>query len=254
MNICINARDAMPDGGLLKITAENIEVDDNYAQINPDAKPGEFIVIIVEDGGVGMSAEVMSRIFDPFFTTKEVGKGTGLGLSTTHSIVRSHGGFLNVYSELGKGSRFSIYLPAVGVEYKSDFGKGASQYPKGNGELILVVDDEDNIREITKATLERFGYNVITATDGADAMGMFAQHKDDVKVVLTDIAMPYLDGPGLVGAIKRTHPDLKVVAMSGILNPAQTAELESLKVTSFLAKPFTAEKLLTTLALILQEQ
>jgi PAS domain S-box-containing protein len=254
MNVSINARDAMPDGGILKISAENIEIDDDYAQINPDAKPGKAIVLIVEDSGVGMSSDVMARIFDPFYTTKEVGKGTGLGLSTTHSIVKSHGGFVNVYSELGKGSRFSIYLPAVDVEGKIDIAKLASTYPNGNGELVLVVDDEDNIREITKATLERFGYRVVTATDGADAIGVFAEHKDDIKVVLTDIAMPFLDGPGMVGAIKQTHPEIKVVAMSGILNAAQTAELESLNVTTFLTKPFTAEKLLTTLARLLKQQ
>jgi two-component system cell cycle sensor histidine kinase/response regulator CckA len=252
MNVCINARDAMPSGGTLRITAENIEIDENYAQINPDAKPGAYILIVIEDTGIGMKGDVMSRIFDPFYTTKEVGKGTGLGLSTTHTIVKSHGGFLNVYSEPRKGSRFSIYLPALRTESDAAVDVTASKYPKGNGEVILVVDDEDNVREITQATLEKFGYRVLTATDGADAIGVYAQHNDEIAAVLTDMAMPFLDGPGAIRAIRRASPEIKVVAMSGLLNAEQTAELESLNVSSFLTKPFTAEKLLTTLAGILQ--
>jgi CheY-like chemotaxis protein len=253
MNVCINARDAMPSGGTLRITAENIEIDENYAQINPDAKPGAYILIVIEDTGIGMKPEVMSRIFDPFYTTKEVGKGTGLGLSTTHTIVKSHGGFLNVYSEPRKGSRFSIYLPALRTESDAAVDVTASKYPKGNGEVILVVDDEDNVREITQATLEKFGYRVLTATDGADAIGVYAQHNDEIAAVLTDMAMPFLDGPGAIRAIRRASPEIKVVAMSGLLNAEQTAELESLNVSFFLTKPFTAEKLLTTLARILQD-
>ena len=252
MNVCINARDAMPSGGTLSIIAENIEIDDNYAQINPDAKSGAYILLVIEDTGIGMKADVMSRIFDPFYTTKEVGKGTGLGLSTTHTIVKSHGGFLNVYSEPGRGSRFSIYLPAVQTESDAAVRVPASKYPAGNGELILVVDDEANVREITKASLEKFGYRVLTATDGGDAIGVYAQHSDEITVVLTDMAMPFLDGPSAIRAIRRVSPNQKVVAMSGLLNPEQTAELESLNVSSFLTKPFTAEKLLTTLAGILQ--
>ena len=253
MNVCINARDAMPEGGNLRITAENIKIDENYAQINPDAVPGSYIAIAVEDSGVGMSADVLGRIFDPFYTTKEFGKGTGLGLSTTHSIVKSHGGFLNVYSEPGKGSRFSIYLPAADIGSASDISKNAVTYPTGNGELVLVVDDEVNIRQMIKATLEKFGYRVIIAADGADAMNMFEQNRKEIRAVLTDIAMPVLDGPGLVRGIKQTDPDIKIIAMSGIINAAQTTELEGLSVTKFLTKPFTAEKLLTELASILMK-
>lgn len=254
MNVCINARDAMPSGGTLKISAENIEIDESYTQSNPDAKPGKYILLAVEDDGVGMKADVMSRIFDPFFTTKEIGKGTGLGLSTTHTIVKSHAGFLNVYSEPGRGSRFSIYLPSIATVTETNAAGTVSAYPSGNGEHILVVDDEDNIREITKATLEKFGYSVSTATDGADAIAVYARHKDDIAVVLTDIAMPLLDGPGMIRAIRRSSPGVKIVAMSGLMNPDQTAELETLKVSAFITKPFAAEKLLTTLAAICQNR
>lgn len=251
MNLCINARDAMPSGGTLKIAAENIEIDENYANLNPDAKPGTYIMLVVEDTGIGMSAEVMNRMFDPFYTTKEVGKGTGLGLSTTHTIVKSHGGFLNVYSEPGRGSKFSIYFPALVAKTETAAGNNISKYAPGDGELILVVDDEANVREITKATLEKFNYRVLTATDGTDAIGVFAQHKDEIAVVLTDMAMPFLDGPGMIRAIRRSSPNVKVVAMSGLMTADQTAELETLNVESILTKPFTAEKLLTVLAAIL---
>jgi PAS domain S-box-containing protein len=254
MNVCLNARDAMPEGGTLKIGAGNIEIDESYAQLNPNAKPGAYIVLTIHDTGIGMSADVMGRIFDPFYTTKEVGKGTGLGLSTTHSIVRSHGGFLNVYSEPGKGSSFSIYLPSSEARIDTAARQERVAFPKGRGELILVVDDEGSIREIAKATLEKFGYRVLTATDGADAIGVYAQNENDIALLLTDMAMPLLDGPGTIRAIRRADPEIKVVGMSGILNAEQTAELQSLNVTHFLTKPFTAEKLLTTLADILQNQ
>lgn len=252
MNTCLNARDAMGSGGILKITAENINVDENYARMNPDARPGAHVLIVIEDTGIGMDAEVVKRIFDPFFTTKELGKGTGLGLSTALSIVKSHDGFLNAYSEPRKGSRFSIYLPSIETETEATARENVTSYPTGNSELILVVDDEDNICEITKATLEKFGYRVLTATDGTDAIGVYAQHIDEIAIVLTDMAMPFLDGPGTIRAIKRVNADVKVIAMSGLMNAEQTAELEDLSVDAFLSKPYTAEKLLTTLADILK--
>ncbi|NOT47148.1 MAG: PAS domain S-box protein [Acidobacteria bacterium] len=254
MNICLNARDAMTAGGTLRLTAENVDVDENYARINPDAGKGAHILVVVEDNGVGMNADVVQRIFDPFFTTKELGKGTGLGLSTAITIVKSHGGFLNVYSEPGKGSRFSVYLPGIETDSEAAAGEIISSYPIGNGELVLVVDDEDNIREITKATLEKFGYRAVTATDGTDAIGIFAQNSGEIAAILTDMAMPYLDGPGTIRAVRRISPAIKVVAMSGLMSVEQTAELEPLGVNAFLTKPFTAEKLLSTLAAILSEK
>lgn len=254
MNTCLNARDAMASGGTLRLTAENVDIDEDYARMNPDARKGPHILVVVEDSGVGMSADVVKRIFDPFFTTKELGKGTGLGLSTALTIVKGHSGFLNVYSEPGKGSRFSIYLPAIEKESDAAALEDIPSYPTGNGELILVVDDEDNIREITKATLEKFGYRVLTATDGTDAIVVFAQNSGEIKLLLTDMAMPFLDGPGTIRAVKRIKPAIKVVAMSGLTNVEQTAELELLAVNAFLTKPYTAEKLLTTLAAVLSEK
>ena len=248
MNVCINARDAMPAGGVLKITARNLEVDEDYAKINPLAESGSYVLVIVEDTGIGMSAGVLQRIFDPFYTTKEVGKGTGLGLSTASTIVKSHGGFINVYSEPGKGARFSIYLPALHSEAEVALQEKASKYPTGGGELVLIVDDEENIREITQATLRKFGYRVLTATDGTDAVGVYAQHRGEIDLVITDMAMPYLDGPNTIRAIRRVNEQAKIIAMSGLTTAEQTAELEPLGVSAFLTKPFTTETLLTTLA------
>ena len=251
MNLCINARDAMPTGGKLKLTAANIDVDENYARMNPDARPGPYILVAVEDTGIGMKPEVINRIFDPFYTTKEIGKGTGLGLSTAQTIVQSHGGFMHTYSEVGKGSKFSVYLPATRTQAELAAPKSDSKYPRGQDEMVLVVDDEERIREITKATLERFGYRALTAVDGIDALGVFAQHAGEIAVVLTDMAMPHLDGVGTVRAIRRMAPAVKFVAMSGMMNAESLAELETLDVGGFLTKPFTAEELLATLSRLL---
>lgn len=248
MNICINARDAMPSGGTLKIVARNVAIDENYARMNIEATPGNYVMITVTDTGTGMPPDVSERIFDPFFTTKEVGKGTGLGLSTTLTIVKSHGGFINVYSETGKGSRFSIYFPTDSSVEGAIAAAPAAKLPSGNNELVLVVDDEENIRTITKATLEKFGYRVLTANDGADALAMFAQQRAEIAAVITDMAMPYMDGEALVRSLRRIDPDLRIVVMSGLLGAGQTVELRALDVNSFLTKPFTAESLLTELA------
>ena len=253
MNLSINARDAMSLGGILTITAENVTVDENYARMNPEAVPGRYVMIAVEDTGTGMRPDVMKRIFDPFFTTKDIGKGTGLGLATALTIVHSHAGFINSYSELGRGTRFSIYLPSIEQAAEDAKRDDVSTYPAGSGELILVVDDEPSIREIATATLEKFNYRVIAASDGTDAVGVFAQHRGEIAAIVTDMAMPFLDGPGTIRAIRRIDPAVKVIAMSGLMNPEQAAELEALDVSAFLAKPFTAEELLTKLFAALQE-
>ena len=247
MNVCLNARDAMPHGGTLEIRIGNIMLDENYARMNPEALPGPYVVITIADTGTGMSPETLDRIFDPFFTTKDVGRGTGLGLSTSLTIVKSHGGFLNVYSELRKGTKFAIYLPADELAELSANAQ-ISQYPRGNGELILVVDDEQNILKITAATLEKFGYNVLSASDGIEAVAEYAKNAGTISAVITDMAMPNLDGMATIRALKKIDPDVSIIAMSGLINSEQTAELNSLGVTSFISKPFTAELLLVTLS------
>lgn len=248
MNMCINARDAMPSGGNLTISAKNAYLDENYARMNFDAEAGNYVILTISDTGTGMTEEIKNRIFDPFFTTKEIGKGTGLGLATAQTIVKSHGGFINVYSEPETGTKFSVYLPVAESEKIRLKETVEQHFPKGNGEFILVVDDEINIREITRATLEKFNYKVLTAEDGTDALAVYAQNAEKIALVLTDMAMPHLDGFALVRALKKIDPQIKIAAMSGLINDEQTAELEELKVGAFLAKPFTAENLLKTLA------
>src|SRR5215213_2863356 len=166
MNLCVNARDALPAGGKLRLEAENVYIDDNYARMNLDAKPGRFVLITISDTGVGIPAGIVDKIFEPFFTTKEHGKGTGLGLSTAMAIVRSHGGFITVYSEVGRGTQFRIHIPAVAATHSGKVDESQPDLTAGHGELVLVVDDEEAIREITKSTLETYGYRAITANDG----------------------------------------------------------------------------------------
>jgi CheY-like chemotaxis protein len=247
MNVCLNARDAMPNGGTLTLGVSSILLDESYARMNPEARPGHHLLITIADTGTGMSAETVARIFDPFFTTKEIGRGTGLGLSTSMTIVKGHGGFLNVYSEPGKGTKFSIYLPADGSTELSAAVRD-TQYPRGSGELILVVDDEESIVDITTATLDKFGYKVISASDGTQAIAQYAKNSGQVAAVITDMAMPNLDGLATIRALKAIDPAAKIIAMSGLVNIEQAAELNALGITSFLSKPFTAEALLITLA------
>ena len=252
MNLCVNARDAMPEGGSISLKAENVFVDENYARMHIEATAGRFVLLTVSDTGPGMSPEIQSRIFEPFFTTKEMTKGTGLGLSTALSIVKSHGGFINVYSELHRGSQFSVYLPAIETAEGTDAAALQTDLPLGKGELILVVDDEESIREITRGTLETFGYNVLTANDGTEALAIYADKKNEIAVVLTDMVMPFMDGPATIRALQRMNPQIKIIAASG-LGTAQRAGEGALEgVSVFLNKPYTAEKLLKTLAQVLK--
>ncbi|HKE57953.1 MAG TPA: PAS domain S-box protein [Pyrinomonadaceae bacterium] len=252
MNLCVNARDAMAEGGAISIHAGNEVVDENYARMHVEANPGRFVVISVSDTGPGISQEMQSRIFEPFFTTKEMAKGTGLGLPTALTIVKSHGGFINLYSELHKGSKFSVYLPALDAPGTAAAGALQTDLPMGHGELILVVDDEESIREITRGTLETFGYRVLIASEGTEALALYADHKNEVAVVLTDMMMPFMDGPATIRALQRMNPAVRIVAASGFgTSHYQTdASLEGVEI--FLDKPYTAEKLLKALAQILK--
>jgi two-component system, cell cycle sensor histidine kinase and response regulator CckA len=246
MNLCVNARDAMPQGGELAIRAENVRLDDSYARMHLEAKPGRYVQVTVSDTGVGIPAEVVSRIFEPFYTTKEVGKGTGLGLSTALTIVRSHGGFINVYSEPNRGTQFAVYLPATQTP-ADEQRRGRPDLPAGHGELILVVDDEDSILQITKGTLETFGYRVLTASDGTEAVGVYAQNRREVAAVITDMMMPFMDGPATIRALQKMNPNVKIIAASGLAANDKAAEAASVGVQMFLPKPYTAEKLLKAL-------
>ncbi|MDR3405950.1 MAG: PAS domain S-box protein [Chthoniobacter sp.] len=254
LNLCVNARDAMPNGGKLTLAAENIAIDAQYSGLNSEAKPGPYVLLQIEDSGVGIAPEILEKIFDPFFTTKEIGKGTGLGLSTTLAIVKSHGGFLRVYSELGRGTIFKIYLPAQ-TEASLELGAAMeAEMPRGNGELILVVDDEASVRQITKQTLEAFGYRVVLAVDGAEAVASFAQRGGEIAAVLTDIMMPIMDGLAMIQVLRRMNPIVPIIAASGLTANAQIGQFASLKLKHFLPKPYTAETLLMTLKQVLSAE
>jgi len=248
MNLCINARDAMASGGTLSVTATNVWLDQDFALTSIDVEPGRYVRINVSDTGIGMTEDIKKRIFDPFFTTKEIGKGTGLGLSTALTIVRSHGGFIDVYSEPGKGTLFSFYLRAADMGETHLPKPPTANIPVGNGELILVVDDERNIREMTRAMLERFGYRSITAEDGVAALAIYRDRKAEISLILTDMAMPNMDGPTLIRSIREADLGARIIGMSGLMNFQQTADLQNLNIDTVLSKPFTTEKLLTAIS------
>ncbi len=250
MNLCVNARDAMPEGGKLEISAENMFVDDNFAQMNIDAKAGPYLALTVTDTGTGIPPKVLDRIFEPFFTTKGPDKGTGLGLSTVFGIAKGHGGFVNVYSEIDKGTKFSIFLPAdETTESNKIEERKPVDLPTGNGELILVVDDEVPILETVELTLKAYGYNVITAENGAQAIAIYAQKNNNIDAVITDMMMPVMDGKATIKALKTLNPEVKIIAVSGLKNKTLDNETD---VKSFLPKPYKTDILLETLNNILK--
>jgi nitrogen-specific signal transduction histidine kinase/ActR/RegA family two-component response regulator len=244
LNLAVNARDAMPRGGSLAFTAENITIDQQYAATSRDVTAGPYVVLKVADTGVGIPPEIRDRIFEPFFTTKEVGKGTGLGLSTAHAIVKSHGGFVTVYSETGRGTTFKVYLPADPALRSRPSAPEVVDLPRGRGELVLVVDDESSIRDITQRTLEAFGYHVLTASDGAEAVAVFAQHRERIALVLTDMLMPVMDGPAVIMALTRMQPSVRIIAASGLNANDNLAKAVNAGVKDFLPKPYAADTLL----------
>jgi len=247
LNLSVNARDAMPQGGKITFAAENFTVDEQYAAMTPELKAGPYVLLSISDSGSGISRATIDKIFDPFFTTKDVGKGTGLGLSTSLGIIKSHGGFISVYSELGRGTTFKIFLPARTTD--QELAKStATTFPiQGNGQYILVVDDEPNILQITKMIFEKNNYRVVLASDGPEALALFAQRMGSIGGVLTDVAMPYIDGVALVRAIKKMKSDIPIIASTGHGDDRSLAEFTSLGVKHFLTKPYNTEKLLTTI-------
>jgi two-component system, cell cycle sensor histidine kinase and response regulator CckA len=246
MNLCINARDAMPHGGNLHIAAESFVVDESYSQINLDAQVGDYVVMTVADTGMGITAETIERIFEPFFTTKDIGKGTGLGLSTTLGIVKGHHGFITVSSTVGMGSQFKVYLPAVdGVSTPAHSDTKTSI---GQGELILVVDDEALIREVTKTSLEAYGYRVMVAVDGVEAIALYAIHQAEIAAVLIDIMMPAMNGITAIRTLEKINPKVKVIATSGGMSGDKVAEATGESVKTFLAKPYTVKALIDSMS------
>ncbi|HTW25052.1 MAG TPA: PAS domain S-box protein [Candidatus Baltobacteraceae bacterium] len=245
MNLVVNARDAMPDGGKLTIETRNFEIDEKFARRYAyPVLPGSYVQLIVSDNGVGMDTATQQRIFEPFFTTKEKGKGTGLGLSLVYGVVKQSGGYIDVLSARGKGTTFNIYLPRVGqnaVETKT-IGPDRPEELRGT-ETILLAEDEDTLRALTRHLLELYGYRVLEACDGNQALRLSDQSADEIQLLLTDVVMPGISGRTLADQLKQKRPDIKVVFMSGYTGQ-QVGGKEILEPGSaFLQKPFTREGL-----------
>ncbi|NEQ69682.1 MAG: response regulator, partial [Symploca sp. SIO2D2] len=232
MNLCVNARDALTDGGTLSISGQNLAIDEHYARMNLDAQVGLYIVITVADTGAGIPPEILDRIFEPFFTTKELGQGTGLGLSTVMGIIKSHGGFVNVYSELGQGTKFKVYLPAV--KAADTESEEQLELPIGQKELVLLVDDEAAIREITKTSLETYQYRVMMASDGIEAIALYTEYQDDISIVLVDMMMPEMNGPNTIRSLQEINPQVKIIAVSGLAASDKLNQASIMGIKTFL--------------------
>ncbi|WP_066425717.1 PAS domain S-box protein [Anabaena sp. 4-3] len=244
MNLAVNARDAMPNGGILRITAENRVIDQTYARMRLEAQPGSYIVVTIADTGTGIAPEFLERIFDPFFTTKEVGKGTGLGLSTVLGIVKNHGGFVEVSSQVGEGTTFEIFLPiATGTATESTIN---TALPRGNGELILIVDDEEIVKQTTQETLTDYNYQTILAEDGIEAIALYVEYQPEISAVLLDMLMPNMDGLTTIRTLRTINPNVKIIATSGL--PTNEQKAIAAGAATFLSKPYTAQDLLHTLS------
>lgn len=252
MNLVINARDAMPNGGTLNLSASNIYIDETFAATNIEAQIGDYIVVSISDTGTGISPDIIEKIFDPFFTTKEVGKGTGLGLSTVLGIIKKHGGFIEVTSKINQGSCFKVYLPAITIVNEA-LNTEDLELPKGNGELILLVDDEITIADITKTALETYNYTVLLAKNGLEAISLYVQYQNTIKLVLMDIHMPSIDGKTAIITLQKINPQVPIIAMSGSKDGTEQNPLINYnELQGFLPKPFTVHQLLTILQNVIQ--
>jgi CheY-like chemotaxis protein len=244
LNLCVNAKDAINGQGKIFINVSNVMLDASYVAMRPDSRSGPYVLFTVSDTGIGIAPEHLDQIFDPFFSTKDTGKGTGLGLSTVAAIVRSHEGFMEVESTPGLGSTFKVYFPARPT---SPVLSAAPLIPPllGHGETILFVDDEEPVREILREALEHAGFTVITASDGAEAVALYARHPDHPAVVVLDMHMPVMDGVTTLHALSRIDPRVRVVATSGLGENEMLAKQAGAQ--AFIPKPFTIHSLLLAL-------
>jgi CheY-like chemotaxis protein len=242
MNLAVNARDAMPTGGRLTIETANVELDEGYTQIHTGVVPGRYVMLSVSDTGHGMTDEVKGHIFEPFFTTKEPGKGTGLGLATVFGIVKQSGGHVAVYSEPGRGTAFKVYLPSAGRAGADEDAAGLRASPKGSG-TILVVEDDDRVRRMTRLALESLGYRVLDARGGEEGLRVCAEHEGPLDLLVTDVVMPGMSGREVAEAVRRLRPEVKVLYVSGYTDDAVVRHGVLQAGAAFLQKPFTTVSL-----------
>lgn len=243
LNLCINARDAMPQGGRLTIETRSVTFDERSCVGLPFARPGHYAVLSVTDTGTGMDAATLDRLFEPFFTTKEIGKGTGLGLATVYGIVRQQGGFVNVYSELGLGSTFRVYLPASSSPVEASASAGDSSPVRGGSETILLAEDHEGLRELARETLSGLGYHVLLAADGEQAVEEFRRHRDGVDLCLLDVVMPKLSGPEAYDRICREKPQVFAIFATGYSADTSLLDAVRAKGLPMIQKPYTAHEL-----------
>jgi PAS domain S-box-containing protein len=246
LNLCVNARDAMPDGGTLTLSAENFDVDEHYAAMIPGSKHGPHLLVNVTDTGTGIRPDLMDKIFDPFFTTKGIGKGTGLGLSTVLGIVKDHGGTIQVESN-GRGTTFRILLPASVAPFEPETTAAPVDLPCGHGETILVVDDEDAIRAVAEPLLRKHGYEVMVAADAPSALAIYAEHSATIALVLTDFAMPIMSGITLARTLRKMQPNARIIISAGREEDCSHAEMREIGAIATLPKPYTQATLLRLL-------
>jgi CheY-like chemotaxis protein len=244
VNLAVNARDAMPEGGSMTIDTANVDVDADVAAVRPPMQPGPHVRLRVSDTGVGMSAEVRARVFDPFFTTKPKGTGSGLGLATVYGIVTQAGGHVDVYSELGLGTTFNVFLPRAESTEPDDAERHAAPAPAKGTETVLVVEDENGVRELTCRMLDRNGYTVLEAASGSDAIGMLRDLGGRVDLLVTDVVMPQMGGREVAEAVRKLQPDVHVLYVSGYAHPVLGRHGTLDEGVLLLEKPFTEAALL----------
>jgi CheY-like chemotaxis protein len=252
MNLTTNARDAMPAGGILTIETELVGMDDEYIKMHGYGKPGKYALISVSDTGAGMDEKTREKIFEPFFTTKEIGKGTGLGLSIVYGIVKQHGGYINVYSELGKGTTFKIYLPLI-ESVAEQIKPSVAVAVTGGSETVLLAEDDASVRRLTKAALEEFGYKIIEAEDGEDAINKFMENKDRIQLFLLDAVMPKKSGKAAYEEIKKIKPDIKALFMSGYSTDILSMKRIVGGELNFIVKPVSPTELLKKIREVLDK-
>jgi two-component system cell cycle sensor histidine kinase/response regulator CckA len=253
VNLVINARDAMPDGGRLDISTANVEVTDEEANAQPDAKAGRYVMMIVTDGGTGMDENIRQQVFEPFFTTKERDKGTGLGLSTVYGIVRQSGGWIDVSSEVGVGSSFKLYFPRIDgpvTEQQRDHTR--TKGPHG-GETILVVEDQEAVRTITRTILKVYGYDILEAANGDEAVNIGQTHPGEIHLLLTDVVLPGMNGRQLSERLRTLRPNLKVLFTSGYTSEIIAARGVLDSGIAYISKPFSPDRLAAKVREVLTE-